>query len=90
MVLEEILDVERLKEYLDLIVKRNVGKQNLIGWVLAKDIQRKKLLEIGDKYSPAMTQGICLNQSVKRYPFSLNQDKFLLEQKEMLFQQVMP
>jgi len=42
------LDVERLKGYLDLIIKRNAEKHNLIGWVLAKDIQRRKLLEIGD------------------------------------------
>ena len=51
MLLEEILDVEKLKKYLDLIIKRNTEKHNLIGWVLAKDIQRRKLLEIRDKYS---------------------------------------
>ncbi|MCJ7790616.1 MAG: hypothetical protein MUP69_10685 [Candidatus Atribacteria bacterium] len=31
MVLKEILEIERLKEYLDLIIKRNAEKQNLIG-----------------------------------------------------------
>jgi formate C-acetyltransferase len=38
MALEEILDVERLKKYLDLIIEKNAEKHNLIGWVLAKDI----------------------------------------------------
>jgi len=60
MVLEKILDTKRLEKYLDVIIKRNAEKHNLIGWVLAKDIQRRKLLEIGDKYSPAMTQAILL------------------------------
>jgi len=31
MVLKEILDIERVKGYLDLIIKRNAEKHNLIG-----------------------------------------------------------
>jgi len=68
MALKEILDIERIKGYLDLIIKRNAEKHNLIGWVLAKDIQRKKLLEIGDKYSPAMTQAILLESVCEHLP----------------------
>jgi len=34
MVLKEVLDIERLKEYLDLIIKRNAEKQNLFEFVL--------------------------------------------------------
>jgi formate C-acetyltransferase len=68
MALEEILDVERLKKYLDLIIEKNAEKHNLIGWVLAKDIQRRKLLEIGDKYSPAMTQAILLESVCEHLP----------------------
>ena len=60
MILEKILDTKRLEGYLDLTIKGNAKKHNLIGWVLAKDIQRRKLLEIGNKYSPAMTQAILL------------------------------
>jgi len=40
MLLEEILDVEKLKKYVNLIIKRNTEKPNLIGWVLAKEIIR--------------------------------------------------
>ncbi len=90
MVLKEVLDIERLKEYLDLIIKRNTEKQNLIGWVLAKDIQRRKLLEIGAKYFLPLLKPFYLNQSVNSCRFSSNQERFLLEQKKMLFQQVMP
>ena len=68
MILEKILDTKRLEEYLNLIIKRNAQKHNLIGWVLAKDIQRRKLLEIGDKYSPAMTQAILLESVCEQLP----------------------
>ncbi|MCD6398480.1 MAG: hypothetical protein J7L08_01030, partial [Candidatus Aenigmarchaeota archaeon] len=68
MALENILDTKRLEEYLDVIIKRNAEKHNLIGWVLAKDIQRRKLLEIGDKYSLAMTQAILLESICEQLP----------------------
>jgi len=85
MALEEILDVERLKEYLDLIVKRNAEKQNLIGWVLAKDIQRRKLLEIGDKYSPAMTQGILLESVCEKIPIFIESGQIFAGTEEDAF-----
>jgi len=85
MVLEEILDVERLKKYLDLIIKRNAEKQNLIGWVLAKDIQRKKLLEIGDKYSPAMTQGILLESICEQLPIFIEPGQIFAGTEEDAF-----
>jgi len=68
MMLEEVLDAKRLKEYLDLIVERNAEKRNLVGWLLAKDIQRRKLLEIGGKYSPAMTQAILFESVCEKIP----------------------
>jgi hypothetical protein len=85
MVLEEILDVERLKKYLDLIIKRNAEKQNLIGWVLAKDIQRKKLLGIGDKYSPAMTQGILLESICEQLPIFIEPGQIFAGTEEDAF-----
>jgi len=85
MVLEEILDVEKLKKYLDLIIKRNAEKQNLIGWVLAKDIQRKKLLEVGDKYSPAMTQGILLESICEQLPIFIEPGQIFAGTEEDAF-----
>ena len=85
MALEEILDVERLKKYLDLIIKRNAEKQNLIGWVLAKDIQRRKLLEIGDKYSPAMTQAILLESVCEQLPIFIEPGQIFAGTEEDAF-----
>lgn len=85
MLLEEILDVEKLKEYLDLIIKRNAKKHNLIGWVLAKDIQRKKLLEIGDKYSPAMTQSILLESVCEQLPIFIEPGQIFAGTEEDAF-----
>ncbi|GAH45905.1 unnamed protein product [marine sediment metagenome] len=85
MALEEILDVERLKKYLDLIIKRNAKKQNLIGWVLAKDIQRRKLLEIGDKYSSAMTQAILLESVCKKIPIFIEPGQIFAGTEEDAF-----
>ena len=85
MLLEEILDVEKLKKYLDLIIKRNAEKQNLIGWVLAKDIQRRKLLEIGDKYSPAMTQAILLESVCKQLPIFIQPGQIFAGTEEDAF-----
>jgi len=85
MALEEILDVERLKGYLDLIIKRNAEKQNLIGWVLAKDIQRRKLLEIGDKYSPAMTQAILLESVCEQLPIFIEAGQIFAGTEEDAF-----
>lgn len=85
MVLEEILDVEKLKEYLDLIIKRNAEKHNLIGWVLAKDIQRRKLLEIGDKYSPAMTQAILLESVCEKIPIFIEPGQIFAGTEEDAF-----
>ena len=85
MVLEEIFDVERFKKYLDLIIKRNAEKQNLIGWVLAKDIQRKKLLEIGDKYSSAMTQGILLESICEQLPIFIEPGQIFAGTEEDAF-----
>lgn len=85
MVLEKILDVERLKKYLDLIIKKNAKKQNLIGWVLAKDIQRRKLLEIGDKYSPAMTQAILLESVCKKIPIFIEPGQIFAGTEEDAF-----
>lgn len=85
MVLEKILDVERLKKYLDLIIKKNAKKQNLIGWVLAKDIQRRKLLEIGDKYSPAMTQAILLESVCEQLPIFIEPGQIFAGTEEDAF-----
>lgn len=85
MLVEEILDVERLKEYLDLIIKRNAEKHNLIGWVLAKDIQRRKLLEIGDKYSPAMTQAILLESVCEKIPIFIEPGQIFAGTEEDAF-----
>lgn len=85
MALEEILDVEKLKKYLDLIIKRNAEKQNLIGWVLAKDIQRRKLLEIGDKYSPAMTQAILLATVCDQLPIFIEPGQIFAGREEDAF-----
>jgi len=85
MLLEEILDVEKLKKYLDLIIKRNTGKHNLIGWVLAKDIQRRKLLEIGDKYSPAMTQAILLESVCEQLPIFIEPGQIFAGTEEDAF-----
>ena len=85
MLLEKILDVEKLKEYLDLIIKRNAGKNNLIGWVLAKDIQRRKLLEIGNKYSPAMTQAILLESVCEQLPIFIEPGQIFAGTEEDAF-----
>ncbi len=85
MALKEVLDIERLKGYLDLIIKRNAEKQNLIGWVLAKDIQRRKLLEIGDKYSPAMTQGILLESVCEKIPIFIESGQIFAGTEEDAF-----
>ena len=85
MVLEEILDVEKLKKYLDLIVEKNAEKHNLIGWVLAKDIQRRKLLEIGDKYSPAMTQAILLESVCEQLPIFIEAGQIFAGTEEDAF-----
>jgi len=85
MALEEILDVERLKGYLDLIIKRNAEKQNLIGWVLAKDIQRRKLLEIGDKYSLSMTQAILLESVCEQLPIFIEPGQIFAGTEEDAF-----
>ena len=85
MILEEILDVEKLKKYLDLIIKRNAEKQNLIGWVLAKDIQRRKLLEIGDTYSPAMTQAILLESVCEQLPIFIEPGQIFAGTEEDAF-----
>src|SRR4030042_9629 len=85
MALEEILDVERLKKYLDLIIKRNAEKHNLIGWVLAKDIQRRKLLEIRDKYSTAMTQAILLESVCEQLPIFIQPGQIFAGTEEDAF-----
>jgi len=85
MLLEEILDVEKLKKYVNLIIKRNTEKPNLIGWVLAKDIQRKKLLEIGDKYSPAMTQAILLESVCEQLPIFIEPGQIFAGTEEDAF-----
>jgi len=85
MLLEEILDVEKLKKYLNLIIKRNAGKNNLIGWVLAKDIQRRKLLEIGNKYSPAMTQAILLESVCEQLPIFIEPGQIFAGTEEDAF-----
>jgi len=84
-VLKEVLDIERLKEYLDLIIKRNAEKQNLIGWVLAKDIQRRKLLEISDKYFPAMTQAILLESVCEQLPIFIEPGQIFAGTEEDAF-----
>ena len=83
--LKEVLDIERLKEYLDLIIKRNAEKQNLIGWVLAKDIQRRKLLEISDKYFPAMTQAILLESVCEQLPIFIEPGQIFAGTEEDAF-----
>ena len=85
MILEKILDTKRLEGYLDLIIKRNVKKHNLIGWVLAKDIQRRKLLEIGDKYSPAMTQAILLESVCEQLPIFIEPGQIFAGTEEDAF-----
>ena len=85
MLLEEILDIGRLKEYLNLIIKRNAEKDNLIGWVLAKDIQRRKLLEIGDNYSPAMTQAILLESVCEQLPIFIEPGQIFAGTEEDAF-----
>ncbi|MEA2087494.1 MAG: pyruvate formate lyase family protein [Candidatus Caldatribacteriota bacterium] len=85
MALEEISDIERLKEYLDLTIKRNAEKHNLIGWVLAKDIQRRKLLELGDKYSPAMTQAILLESVCEQLPIFIEPGQIFAGTEEDAF-----
>jgi len=85
MVVGEILDVERLEGYLNLIIKRDAKKQNLIGWVLAKDIQRRKLLEIGDKYSPAMTQAILLESVCEQLPIFIESGQIFAGTEEDAF-----
>ena len=85
MVVGEILDIERLKGYLDLIIKRNAEKHNLIGWVLAKDIQRRKLLEISNKYSPAMTQAILLESVCEQLPIFIEPGQIFTGTEEDAF-----
>jgi formate C-acetyltransferase len=85
MGLEEILDAERLQEYIDTIVKRNAKKQNLVGWLLAKDIQRRKLLEIDGKYSPAMTQAILLESVCKELPIFIEPGQIFAGTEEDAF-----
>jgi len=85
MALENILDTKRLEEYLDVIIKRNAEKHNLIGWVLAKDIQRRKLLEIGDKYSPAMTQAILLESVCEQLPIFIEPGQIFVGTEEDAF-----
>ncbi len=85
MVVGEILDIERLKGYLDLIIKRNAEKHNLIGWVLAKDIQRRKLLEISNKYSPAMTQAILLETVCEQLPIFIEPGQIFTGTEEDAF-----
>ena len=85
MLLEEILNIGRLKEYLNLIIKRNAKKKNLIGWVLAKDIQKRKLLEIGDKYSSAMTQAILLESVCEKIPIFIEPGQIFAGTEEDAF-----
>ena len=85
MILEKTLYIKRLKEYLDLIIKRNAEKHNLIGWVLAKDIQRRKLLEIGDKYSPAITQAILLESVCEQLPIFIEPGQIFAGTEEDAF-----
>jgi len=85
MALEKILDTKRLEEYLDVIIKRNAEKHNLIGWVLAKDIQRRKLLEIGDKYSLAMTQAILLESICEQLPIFIEPGQIFAGTEEDAF-----
>jgi len=85
MALEKILDTKRLEEYLDIIIKRNAEKHNLIGWVLAKDIQRRKLLEIGDKYSLAMTQAILLESICEQLPIFIEPGQIFAGTEEDAF-----
>jgi len=85
MILEKILDTKRLEGYLNLIIKRNAEKHNLIGWVLAKDIQRRKLLEISDKYSPAMTQAILLESVCEQLPIFIEPGQIFAGTEEDAF-----
>ena len=85
MILEKILDTKRLEGYLDLIINRNAKKHNLIGWVLAKDIQRRKLLEIGDKYSPAMSQAILLESVCEQLPIFIEPGQIFAGTEEDAF-----
>jgi len=85
VLLEDILDIGRLKEYLNLIIKMNAKKKNLIGWVSAKDIQRRKLLEISDKYSPAMTQAILLESVCEQLPIFIKPGQIFAGTEEDAF-----
>jgi len=85
MELEKILNIGRLKEYLDLIIERNAEKKNLVGWILAKDIQRKKLLEIGNEYSNAMTQAILLESVCKEIPIFIEPGQIFAGTEEDAF-----
>ena len=58
---------------------------HLIGWVLAKDIQRRKLLEIGDKYSPAMAQGILLESVCEKIPIFIESGQIFAGTEEDAF-----
>lgn len=85
MELEKILNTGRIKKYLDLIIERNAKKKNLVGWILAKDIQRKKFLETGDKYSNAMTQAILLESVCKEIPIFIEPGQIFAGTEEDAF-----
>ena len=69
----EILQPERLSRYIDRIVRQNWDTHHLGGWLIVKDIQRRKLLEIGSSHVPAMTQALLLQAVCEQLPLSIRE-----------------
>ena len=67
------LHPDRLDGYIDRLVEQNVNTHDLGGWLLVRDIQRRKLLEIGEVYSPARTQALLLDAVCRELPLSIRE-----------------
>ncbi|MFH1905156.1 MAG: pyruvate formate lyase family protein [bacterium] len=71
-------NLKRLDVYIDIIQEDNKKRHRLDGWFLAKEIQMKKLRDIeqsSTKHSPAMTQAILLEETVKKIPISIREGR---------------
>ena len=84
----EILQPERLSGYIDHIVQQNRNTHYLGGWLIVKDIQRRKLLEIGSSYPPAMTQALLLKAGCEELPLAIRDGEIFARRKP--FRPAMP
>ena len=69
---DEILNTERISNYIPLIQKQNSETEHLDGWFLAREIMMDRQQEIeAQDLTPAMRQAMLLDAVVKRLPLCI-------------------